>query len=248
MPTYSRRQEILAYIKEHRRATVAELATNLYCSEATIRRDLSSLEFQRFVKRVHGAAVIVEDSEVTSTTFRETRNVEEKEEVAKLTLSKIPPFRTLFIDNSSTALTLVKHMDLSNKEVFTNSLSALAYLGKSEKITLNIPGGQARYDMNEITGPKVIEDMKNIRVDVAIVSCGSFCEDGTYEASPVTALIKRCVLVNARYSICIFDKSKLSKSSTYKVVRPEDFDLIVTDAHSEDMKVFFDKGCNIVCK
>ena len=63
MLEYTRLESILTYLREHQTATVVNLAKRLYASEATIRRDLTVLEKQGQVKRLHGGAVLVDDAQ-----------------------------------------------------------------------------------------------------------------------------------------------------------------------------------------
>ena len=58
MLTKERQQQILSYLSQHNTVTVQELSARLYASSSTIRRDLSELEEQGILKRVHGGAVL----------------------------------------------------------------------------------------------------------------------------------------------------------------------------------------------
>ena len=124
----NRRQQLIAFIKEKRKATVSEIAQHLYISEATVRRDLNDLEKVKIVRRIHGAAVYIDDGEEVSTDVRETRNKKEKELISRYAVHHIPAFQTLFLDNSTTALYVVKAMELSEDKALLLSNRAEAYL------------------------------------------------------------------------------------------------------------------------
>ena len=51
-----RRRQIVEALKEHEEVQVVALATNLGCSEMTVRRDLEALERDGVLRRVHGGA------------------------------------------------------------------------------------------------------------------------------------------------------------------------------------------------
>ena len=54
MLSNERHRQIISYLEQKNTVTVQELTDILYASSSTIRRDLSELEAQGFVKRIHG--------------------------------------------------------------------------------------------------------------------------------------------------------------------------------------------------
>ena len=57
-----REREILKLLLVKKKITVNELSNLLFASESSIRRDLARLENQQLVKRIHGGAIIEENS------------------------------------------------------------------------------------------------------------------------------------------------------------------------------------------
>lgn len=57
-----REKEILRLLLAKKKITVNELSNLLFTSESSIRRDLARLENQQLVKRIHGGAIIEENS------------------------------------------------------------------------------------------------------------------------------------------------------------------------------------------
>ncbi len=246
MANYSRQQEIINYLKEHKQARVSELARDLYCSEATIRRDLAKLEFDRLIKRKHGSAILSDKQEEVSTVIRETENAMAKEKIARNAIIHCPTFRSIFVDNSSTVLFFLKGMDLSNKIVVSNGLTALRNVSMNPKCEAYTIGGRLRGDILEITGSKALNDLNNYRFDVTIVSCASVIDHATFETSENTAAIKRKALENARFKILLVDKTKVNRAALFKTFNLEDFDMIITDAKNEELDAFKTQKDNIV--
>lgn len=246
MSNYSRQQEIIDYLKEHKKARVSELARGLYCSEATIRRDLSKLEFDRLVKRTHGAAILSDKQEEVSAAIRETENAIEKEKIARIALMHCPAFRTIFVDNSSTVLFFLKILDLSNKIIVSNGSIALRNASTNPKCEAYVLGGRLRGDILEITGSKALEDLSNYHFDVAVVSCASILDKTTYETSENTAAIKKMALKNSKYKILLVDKSKVGRGGLFKTLNLEDYDMIVTDAKNADLEAFMTMKNNVI--
>ncbi len=246
MANYSRQQEIISYLKEHRQARVSDLARDLYCSEATIRRDLAKLEFDRLIKRTHGSAILSDKQEEVSATIRETENAMAKEKIARIAVMRCPNFRSIFVDNSSTVLFFLKGIDLSNKIMVSNGSIALRNASLNPKCEAYILGGRLRGDILEITGSKALEDLNNYRFDIAIVSCASILDSATFETSENTAAIKKRALENSKFKILLADKTKVGRGALFKTLNLEDYDMIVTDAKNEELQPFMTMKNNIV--
>lgn len=130
MAINERQNEILRTLKESKTASVNALAKALYVSEATIRRDLAEMKSMGLIERSHGGAILPENAEEISIFFRMEKNANEKERAATKALPHIPPFKSLFIDSSSTALALAERLDLSFKTVVTNNLQTALQPGE----------------------------------------------------------------------------------------------------------------------
>ena len=87
------------------------------------------------IERSHGGAILPENAEEVSIFLRMERNASEKERVATKAIFHIPPFKSVFIDSSSTALALAERIDLSHKTVVTNNLQTAIQLSKKKNIT-----------------------------------------------------------------------------------------------------------------
>ncbi len=124
MLSYDRQQAVLEYIKEHHSATVAEMSKCFYISETSIRRDLSRLERAGLIRKTYGGAVIVDGSnEVLALEARQQVETEAKVLIAKKAASLVTNGQIIFLDSSSTAMSLVPYLSrLQNLSIFTTSL------------------------------------------------------------------------------------------------------------------------------
>lgn len=59
MLTPERHERILQKLREYKTITVQELTVQLNCSESTIRRDLSALDAEGLLKKIHGGATLL---------------------------------------------------------------------------------------------------------------------------------------------------------------------------------------------
>ena len=96
-----REKAILEIAIKEKRVTVKNLAQRLYASEPSIRRDLSSLETQRLLKRTHGGAVLDENalSEIKIPfLIRELEKSDEKVKIARKAAELVADNSVLFLD------------------------------------------------------------------------------------------------------------------------------------------------------
>jgi DeoR/GlpR family transcriptional regulator of sugar metabolism len=225
-----RNEKILDLLKEKQKATVEELAALLYVSTATVRRDLTELQKTGQVKRTHGGAVYVEEADEIAIFIRQTNNAKEKEAVATIALRHLPPFQTLFIDNSSTALALAERMDLTHKTVITNGIQAAINISKRDNVNVILPGGEIKYSSSAVLGSMTTNNLHNFHFDLAVTSCASFDADGAYEFSLESMQIKRTAIARSKQKILLVDRTKIGAKAAFLTSPPENFDFIVTNA------------------
>ena len=100
--------------------TIAELSSRLGVSEATVRRDLQSLEERRLVRRVHGGAEPVRRSGAGELLFNEKTSLHaaEKELIAERALDYIQDNDAIFLDGSC-------NLQVNRKDFLWQSLKIL---------------------------------------------------------------------------------------------------------------------------
>ena len=85
MNTMMRRQAILDMLQKEHQVKVTDLSQQFGVSEITIRRDLSDLSQQYNISRIHGGAVLSQDSIVRIISFEENliSHKQEKDRIAR---------------------------------------------------------------------------------------------------------------------------------------------------------------------
>ena len=130
MLAYDRQQAVLDFIREQHSATVTELSKRFFISETSIRRDLARLEHAGFIHKTYGGAVIVDgNNEVLSLEARQQVESEAKVAIARKASSLVSNGQVIFLDSSSTVLSLVPFLSqLQNLSVITASLKTAMML------------------------------------------------------------------------------------------------------------------------
>ena len=233
MSLTGRQAEILEYLKVNKHAKIRELSRQLYCSDATIRRDLSDMKKLGLLERNHGGAIILDTADEVAMSVRYGRNAQDKKEVADLTIRRLPGFKVAFFDNSSTSLTLAMQMNLDFKTVVTNSIALASELAKREDVTVLMPGGQLLQNTNSLTGAMAARNLADMHFDLMLASCTALSPEGVYESSINQSEIKRVALRNSSHSALLVDKTKFDLTATHRTASPADFDIIFTNAPKE---------------
>ena len=98
---------IMEQLNRKRTVTVQELCEALNTSESTIRRDLTQLDRQGLLKKVHGGATLVGRTVLADEppmAAREEQSVEEKRLIARAAAAMITEKDFIFLDAGSTTL------------------------------------------------------------------------------------------------------------------------------------------------
>ena len=230
MALTERQNEILKTLKSSKKMSVHKLAEALYVSEATIRRDLVQMQTMGLIERSHGGAILPENVEEVSMFFRMEKNASEKERVATKAILHIPPFKSLFIDSSSTALALAERIELNHKTVVTNNLQTAMQLSKKNNVNLILLGGNVHFNTNSTTGSWTARLLEDFSFDLMLSSCASVLNGATYETSLDQKEIKKTAFERSQKRILLVDHTKFSAFGSYKLAPLSAYDLVVTDA------------------
>ena len=99
MELNSRQQEILSILYETGKISVSALAKRLYVAEMTIRRDLTAMESNGYIKRYHGGAILMIDQKEMPLSHRIVFDEKEKKALAKKCLPYLRDGMIVFIDS-----------------------------------------------------------------------------------------------------------------------------------------------------
>ena len=230
MALNERQNGILKLLKEQKKVSVSSLAKLFFVSEATIRRDFAEMQTMGLIERSHGGAILPENSEEISLFFRMEKNATEKERAATKALPYIPPFKSVFIDSSSTAMALAERMDFAYKTVVTNNLQTAMQLSKRPNVTLILLGGTVHYNTNSATGSWTARQLDDFAFDLMLCSCAAVLGGDTYERSIEQKELKLAAFDRSQKRVLLIDHTKFEAHGAYRTAKLESYDLVVTDA------------------
>lgn len=215
MLSIERESFILKLLKEREIIKLNELTTLLNISEATARRDLTSLEKQGLIKRVHGGAIlIINDGETKDLAiqYRKNLNWNEKEKIAKSASNFLKPNTTIFLDAGTSTLALIKYLENKNIKVVTNGLNLIDELSKYS-VESYLIGGKIKSSTSCVLGFSGVEYLKQFNFDMAFIGANAFDLEGYSTPDQDEAMIKKEVIERSKKVYFLCDNSKIDKKS-----------------------------------
>ncbi len=229
-----RLEEIIKILSKRKKITVQELTERLNVSEVTIRKDLSILEEQGKIERIHGGAVLAEDKElIRNINVRFEEHVEEKIAIAKRAAELIHEGDTIYLDSGSTSYFLARELKKSgiNLRILTNSLDVITELSDSPYISLLSTGGSLRREARSFIGPIAIETIKNFQIETSFLGTTGFSNEGFFSAqNTLEAEVKKTVIKSSKRTVMLVDHYKIGTTAFTIFARPTDIDILITDA------------------
>lgn len=224
----SRHAEIVDALQVKGFQSVHELAVRFDVTTSTIRRDLERLEAMDLIKRTHGGAVPVRQSE-TPHHFKEELHRPEKTAIGRAMAERVLEGQTVLLDGGTTNLEVARHMNHQRLTVVTNDLRIATEIARKQSIHLVFIGGELLPNSYTMWGPTSVQQLSNLRVDVAIFSADTVSDDGVYNASSYEMELKRLMRSIANEAFFVADSSKFGREALFKVFGMESFTAGITD-------------------
>jgi DeoR family fructose operon transcriptional repressor len=224
-----RLQAILNAARAAGRVDVADFAV----TPETIRRDLTALERQGLVRRVHGGAILAERlSFEPELAARDAVQTAEKERIAKAALSEVPTNGAVLLDAGTTTVRLAECLPTDRElTVVTNALPIAALLASRPTITLLTIGGRVRGRTLATVDNWALRDLAEVHVDVAFLGTNGFSvERGLTTPDLAEAAVKRAMLAAARRVVVLADHTKWGNDQFACFGTMEEVDVLVTDS------------------
>ena len=227
-----RQRQIAALTRQDGRVEVAHLAVKFDVTTETIRRDLSDLQRQKLVRRVHGGGVPWENSVFEPlVAVRADRNDDEKRRMARRATEELPEQGSIIIDSGSTLTRFAEAIPEDTKlNVVTNSLPIATALAENDGIEVIVAGGTLRKNTLALVDNKTVDAIEPLVVDTLFIS-----SDAATPATGLTtpyraeAALKGTMINSARRVVALIDHSKFLKDEFIRFAEWSDIDVLVTN-------------------
>jgi DeoR/GlpR family transcriptional regulator of sugar metabolism len=231
LTTQQRREHILTQVFEHGHVTVKDLATGMFVSEATVRRDLRTLADANKLELVYGGATLTRHSDFSFRSKIE-RNVEGKKIIGRLAAELVSDSeQQIFLDSGTTCFAMAPFLKRKRGlSIIVNSTRLSMELADNPANSIITLGGQYRPDRMDCIGPLAINTLDQLRGYLAFLSADGLSMDFGITAADIdSAHIYRQAVRNARESILLVDHSKFLTPSLFKIVDWDAVSRLVTD-------------------
>jgi DeoR/GlpR family transcriptional regulator of sugar metabolism len=234
MNTYERRQSLIQLLLKQHGSRVPKLAQTLEVSKGTIRNDLNALEEEGVLTRVHGGAVLKNNTVHFDTSFgqRFQENALAKLALAREAAKLVSDGASIYLDASTTVYYLSQQLAKCHRlRVLTNGIEAARLLAKDPTNTVVLMGGMVNPEGSSVSGSFSEQFLRELHVHKAFVSCSGFSlERGLTDVYFAEAQLKSKAIASAREIIALVDSSKIGVEDLTPFASVEQVTHLYTDS------------------
>ena len=234
-----RHRVILSAVQDRSLVTVVDLCSLTGASEATIRRDINTLDEQKRLRRVRGGAEARTTTPFVGLAGRpfsvnETMNNAEKQAIAAAAVELCEDGDAIIINGGTTTFQMVHPLATRRMQVFTNSFPIAEHLLKNTRNTVMLPGGIIYREQNIILSPFDNDVTRNFYARRMFMGAQGIGPLGLMEQDPLLIQAEQKLIGQADELIVLVDSSKFANRSSLVLCPLERIDTIITDDGIDD--------------
>lgn len=212
-----------------------DLASQFRVTDETIRRDLDMLARSNRLERIHGGAKLPSHYRTDLPLQRRiTLQREAKEVIARRALERIQPGVVIFLDASTTALTLVNFLPEVELTVITNAIDVIHALDGRPRIRVIGTGGTYERISRSFVGNAAVETVRRHQTNLMFIGCnGVEAQRGASEVNAGQAALKERIREFADELVLLADHSKLGKKSDNYFANLSQVNSLITDSGAD---------------
>ena len=229
-----RHRIILSAIQEKPVITVQDIAELTDASEATIRRDITSLHMEGKLRRVRGGAEALHPPQIgqlAARSFRvsESVNIDRKRSIARQAVDLCDEGDSIIINGGTTTFQMVHYMAARRLQVMTNSFAIAEHLVKHSKNTVTIPGGTIYREQSLILSPFDNDAIRNFYARRLFIGAQGIGPLGIMEPDALVVQSEQKLMQQAEELVVMADSSKFQRRSSMILCPLERVTAIITD-------------------
>ncbi|WP_025728816.1 DeoR/GlpR family DNA-binding transcription regulator [Atopobacter phocae] len=245
MLTEERHERILNCLVTDQMVKLIDLVEALDVSESTIRRDLTQLEEQGKLVRVHGGARITYQlSKEIALSEKEQAHHEDKKAIAQLACTLVSDHDVIYLDAGTSTQQMIPYLAGRSVHVVTNGVQhaqQLTQLG----IETTLIGGHVRASTLAVVGIAAQEQMRRYRFDRVFLGMNGVDPFyGWTTPNEEEGAIKRFALHQGDARYVLVDPSKFGQVSFCQVAPLSDA-VILTTKLTNDQRELYGKSTTI---
>lgn len=240
MLTIKRHETILNLLNTHDVVSLQVLMDETNSSESTIRRDLSTLEKEEKLVRIHGGAKrITEKHKDIALSVKSTKFVYEKNEIAKRAARLVNDNDCIYMDAGSSTLAMIPYLNQQHLTVVTNGLTHVPML-VNQGIEVYMIGGYVKSDTYANIGIQAREMLSHFTFDKAFMGAnGIDLVHGLTTPDIEEASIKKLAVSKSQHTYFLIDESKFNVVTFAKIADLEEPNIkVLTNRKNNETKAF----------
>ena len=231
-----RLNQIIELVESSGKMSVNDLSELLNVTKETIRRDLSELEAEKRISRVHGAAIpFHSDSKELFYHRKLSMHLDAKRDVARRAAGLIASNDMIVVDGGTTTVHIPEFLsDIKGLKVVTNSLMFALKFNEAlenERVEgeLIILPGTSYYHQYTVKGAMTLSFLQNCNFDKAFISCGGYTDDIVTEFDLEETEVSKLMMKQSKLSYLLTDRSKYGKVRAFNIANIQEFNEILTN-------------------
>ncbi len=235
MLAIERHRRILDLLGHAGSLRTTEVSSALAVSDETVRKDFEVLEKRGELVRMHGGASRPERVR-RELAFIERQAIQraEKRAIAKQAASRIRANETIFLDASSTVLTLAEFLPDLPLTILTNALNVLTALADRPNLDLMSTGGLFDAKSRSFVGLTAEKSLQRYNIHRAFLSgSGLDSARGASESNARQAAFKERVIATSEEVVFLADHTKLGRKASFFFADLKEIHCVITDASAE---------------
>jgi DeoR family transcriptional regulator, aga operon transcriptional repressor len=234
-----RRRRILQRVAEEQTIKIGELARELNVSEMTIRRDISRLEDDGFLRHTYGGATAhITKSIELAFNARALEHAPEKRLIGMRAAEELAGAAVLFVGVGTTAEQFSLFLNPApGLQVITASLPVASLLG-SRPVSVVALGGAVREEELACVGPIATASVGRYRTDVAVIgAAGVSARFGVTELDDDIAEVNRAAIEHSARLVVLADGSKIGVDASAIVAPARAISTLVTSSGADEAEL-----------
>lgn len=218
----TRRNKLLAIVKQSPDITVGELAKLLGTSEVTIRRDIRYLDDQRHIVRGYGTVRPIDYSENLLELYRTL--------IARYAAAMLEDGDVIFINSSNTALQMLRYIGKKSITVITNNAKAINFdIDNSARLILT--GGELNIPKLTFFGDTALSSIMSFKACKCFLGCSGLTANmGMTTENEHEMVINRLMAERTTGEVFVIaDHTRLGKDMQYLSLCSGDINNVITD-------------------
>jgi DeoR family transcriptional regulator of aga operon/DeoR family fructose operon transcriptional repressor len=225
-----RRRRILQRVAERQTIRIGELARELGVSEMTIRRDISRLEQDGFLRHTYGGATAhITKSIELAFNARALEHAAEKRLIGMRAADDLAATPVLYVGPGTTTEQFSLYLpEAAGPQVITGSLPVASLLASRSARVIAL-GGTVSEEELACIGPIAAAALARYRTDVAVIGAtGVSARFGVTELDDNLAEVNRAALAHTARVVVLADASKIGTDAHAIVAPPSAIGTLVT--------------------